>query len=102
MDLEAQQDTPPLSHLIPVSGAFDLPAALRVRDAIAVAPAGEALVIDFTHAPIVQDLALAALVHALAGLNRQVTTRGLSQHHHTLLRYLGSTPARRPGPVGVA
>jgi hypothetical protein len=71
---------------------FDVPAALRLADAIARVPPGTDVVIDFTHTRACHDFALAALSHALIRLGAngpRVRTRGLSRHHQRVLRYLG-------------
>ncbi len=90
-DVEAAWEHPvPVNATLRVDGIFDVGAALKLREAIALLPQSERVLVDFTRTRECHDFALAALVHALATMNRTgVVTRGLSQHQHRLLRYLG-------------
>src|SRR5688572_16078625 len=78
--------------LLDAGSIFDVQAALKLAEAIARVPPGTEVIIDFTHTRACHDFALAALSHALVRLGRdgpRVKTRGLSRHHHRVLRYLG-------------
>lgn len=73
-----------------VDPIFDVSAALKLREAISRLPKAEPVVIDFSRTKECHNFALAALVHALATIGRtDVGTRGLSEHQHRLLKYLG-------------
>jgi hypothetical protein len=80
---------------VQVEKIFDVAAALRLREAIARVPPDRPVLLDFSHTRECHDFALAALVHAVATMGRTgVMTRGLSEHHHRILRYLGRDPAQ--------
>lgn len=80
------------SKTLRVDGVFDVSAALKLREAIAQLPSSEEVLLDFSRTKECHDFALAALVHAIATMNRtRVMTRGLSSHQHRLLKYLGDS-----------
>lgn len=80
----------PPSKTLTVDGIFDVGAALKLREAISQLPQTEKVLLDFSHTRECHDFALAALVHAIATMNRTgVMTRGLSSHQLRLLKYLG-------------
>lgn len=77
-------------------GVFDIPAALRMRDALQLLPRATPVTLDFSALRECHDFALAALLQAVATQGGPVLlTRGLRQHQHRLLRYLGVGEERR-------
>jgi len=92
LDVEPPAAVPqPAGTVLRVDPIFDVTAAFRLREAIARIPASEPITLDFSQMRECHDFALAALLHAIAVLGRTaVSTLGLREHHHRLLRYLGN------------
>lgn len=84
---------------LPVAGKFDLVSACNLRDRIAGLPPGSIAQVDFSHASQIHDFALAALVGFLSELHCRMTTRGLSQHHLSILRHLGASKLVEAEPL---
>ena len=76
-------------RVIPVGGAFDAPRASALRSRLAEMSSGPGVVLDFSHARDVSDVALVVLLRGLGELRARVWLWGLSQHHQRLLAYLG-------------
>ncbi len=95
-DVEPPAAVPqPAGTVLRVEPIFDVSAAFRLREAIARIPANEPITLDFSQMRECHDFALAALVHAIAVMGRTgVSTLGLCEHHHRLLRYLGARVIR--------
>lgn len=95
-DVEPPTAAPqPAGTVLRVEPVFDVAAAFRLRETIARIPAGEPITLDFSQMRECHDFALAALVHAIAVMGRAgVSTVGLCEHHHRLLRYLGHRVTR--------
>ena len=93
--IETLIDTrPPPGTVVAVEGTLDPAAATALRDGLTAMPAGQQVILDFTHARSIEDIALAALADGLLADRRvEVRFRGLSQHHERVLRYLGMDPA---------
>lgn len=89
--------------LVKVDGAFDVDAAMRVRDVVAHAVPGTSVWVDVSDARECHDAAVAVLADA-AARRRSVTVgvRGLGPHHLRMLRYLGAggASAIRTGGTG--
>lgn len=69
---------------------LDVSAALRLREVLAITPAGTELHIDLSRARECHDAAVAVLADAVArqaGVAVEVV--GLRPHHHRMLRYMG-------------
>lgn len=74
-----------------VKGSFDAPAALELGRTLREL-AARPVVLDFSHARSLQDLAVAILAKSI---KENVRLEGLALHHERLLRYCGvRTPAR--------
>jgi hypothetical protein len=75
--------------VVHVEGTFDPMAAsalhARLRDKGSTGP----IVLDFSRAREVYDLALALVVHGLVSDGIRARFRGMSAHHSRMLRYLG-------------
>ena len=86
-----------------IEGAFDVDAAMRVRDMVARAVPGTSVWIDVSGARECHDAAVAVLADA-AARRRSVTVgvRGLGPHQLRMLRYLGvgGAGAIRTGAAG--
>jgi hypothetical protein len=85
--------------VIPIEGAFHPMAAAALRTRIGTLRSAARLVIDFTRAREVSDLAIAVLAHGLVSDRVAVRLRGLSQHHERMLRYLGIEVAAMERPA---
>jgi hypothetical protein len=88
-----------------ITGAFDPIAASRCRAGLAALPPDACVLLDFSRAWEVADLALAVLATELATPHHpRVLFRGLTQHQERMLRYLGvdgfilGRPARDASP----
>jgi hypothetical protein len=79
--------------IIALKGSFDASALRCVRAEISGLAQGVPVILDFSHTRELSDLALSLLIPQTQELDRSVTLRGLRQHHHTLLRYLGAPPS---------
>ena len=79
----------PDETVLTVSGRFDLPAVWRVCQQIAHTGPVSRLVVDFSRAAHVLDDALATFADRAPRLREHLHVRGLSQHHHKVLAYLG-------------
>jgi hypothetical protein len=77
--------------LIRIDGVFDLRAAQRIAEALAVVGPGGALRVDLTHVREFQDAGVAALARSLAatGSAVRVMVAGLRKHQLRILDYLG-------------
>ena len=80
--------------VIAIRGVFDPGAAARLRAACmeaAGSAVGKPLVVDFSRATEVSDIALAILLEQqVADEGPRLTFRGLSKRHDRMLRYLGA------------
>lgn len=85
-------------RVIRVEGAFDLPAARRVAEALVSARDSELVEVDLTRVREFHDFGVAVLAQALASARARVTVRGLRPHHVRLLRYLGIDARADLGP----
>lgn len=73
-----------------ITGSFDPFAASRFRARIADLAPDVPVVLDFSHATEVSDLALAVLASSFEPSARpRVVLRGLTHHQERMLRYLG-------------
>jgi STAS domain len=77
----------PLDEVFSISGVFDPIAAARFRARFAELPRDAPVVLDFSAASEVSDLALWVLL--AAPRHPCLALRGLTQHHERMLRYLG-------------
>jgi hypothetical protein len=109
--MHARVDGERFDEVFSITGAFDPIAASRLRARLAEVPPDTCVVLDFSRAREVADLALAVLAAALATTRHpRVLLRGLTQHQERMLRYLGvdhvvlGAPSRddRPEWVGEA
>jgi hypothetical protein len=75
--------------VVAVDGRFDLPAVWRICQQIAHTRPVSPLVVDFSRAAHVLDDALATFADRAPRLREHLRVRGLSQHHHKVLAYLG-------------
>jgi anti-anti-sigma regulatory factor len=76
-----------------VEGVLDSPSAEALRTRIDAVRPGTSVVLDFTHTEVIEDLALAILLHDIGAALCRVHARGLSRHQERLLRYLGFAAA---------
>jgi hypothetical protein len=71
-------------------GIFDVPAAWRLREAIATYAPTSNVTLDFGGLRECHDFALAALLQSVASTaGPRLSIRGLCRHQERLLRYLG-------------
>lgn len=84
---------------ISVEGTFDPMMASALRATLGRSPTPAPVVLDFSRAREVSDLAIAMLVHGLAADRIPVRLRGLSLHHARMLRYLGLDAAPPTAPA---
>ena len=89
-----------LTHEIVVAldGVFDLVAARRIEEALAMVRAGGILAVDLSRVVEFQALGLAALAATVrqSGSAVHIVLRGLRQHQLRLLHYMG-VDGRAPG-----
>ena len=78
----------PFDAVISVTGSFDSLAASRVRERLEELPPVARVLLDFTHAGNVSDLALAAMAAEFSAHPRPALLRGLTHHQERLLQYL--------------
>lgn len=79
-----------VDRVFSITGAFDPIAASQFRARLAELPPEASVVLDFSRAWEVADLALAVLAPALATTRHpRVLLRGLTQHQERMLHYLG-------------
>ncbi len=79
--------------VIELEGDFDGRSAGEVRGRLAALPRNVPVVLDFSRVRQFADAGVAVLAQTLAELDAsQVVLRGLRQHQHRLLRYLGIDP----------
>ena len=88
-------------HIFELAGVLDIPAALKLRDAIVELDPGDPVIVDCHEVRDLQDSALAFLVWSLFSRGRPIVLRGVGEHHLRLLRHLGvekivHTGAQRP------
>jgi hypothetical protein len=86
--MSARRDRSGAERLLKLEGVFDVAAAQRVARALATGGPDEPVLLDLTHVREFHDFGVAFLAQALAVRPRNVTVRGLRQHHLRLLRYL--------------
>jgi len=84
-----------------LEGVLDMPAALKLRDAIVELDRDDRVIVDCHEVRDLQDSALAFLVWSLFSRGRPIVLRGVGEHHLRLLRHLGvekivHTGAQRP------
>ncbi len=88
--MNAQVESPPFDAVFSIAGAFDPFAASQVRARLAEQPLDASVMVDFSRASEVSDLALAVLATALEESPRpRVVLLGLTHHQERMLRYLG-------------
>jgi anti-anti-sigma regulatory factor len=77
--------------LLHLDGIFDVRAAARIAEALALVGPGGALRIDLSQVREFHDAGVAALAHSLrtSGLAVRVVLRGLRQHQIRILGYFG-------------
>jgi anti-anti-sigma regulatory factor len=85
--------------VIRVDGDFDATAASRLAGWLLEVPAGDPVVLDFTHVRVCEDLGLAAVASDLAA-HEKVVVLGLTRHHERVLRYFGVALERPTSAVG--
>ena len=88
--MNAHVGGPTLDAVFSITGCFDPFAASRFRARLADLAPEVSVVLDFSRAAEVSDLALAMLASAFErSRHPRVTLRGLTLHHERMLRYLG-------------
>jgi hypothetical protein len=88
--MNAQVEGPLFDAVFSITGAFDPFAASHVRARLAELPREACVMLDFSLASEVSDLALAVLASAFEGPRHpRVVLRGLTHHQERMLRYLG-------------
>ncbi len=88
--MDARSDEVPFDAVLEIAGPFDGPAATRLRKFLAELPPDRSVMLDFSHARDVSDLALAVLAMALRGPRHpRVLLTGMMRHQERMLRYLG-------------
>lgn len=88
--MDAYAERPPGGAIFSITGVFDPMSAVRFRARLAELPPDAPVVLDFSHAREVSDLALGVLAAAIAASPRpRIVLRGLTHHHERLLQYLG-------------
>lgn len=76
--------------VLSISGPFDAPAASKLRTFLVELPPDRNVMLDFSHARDISDLALAVLAMALRGPRHpRVLLTGMMKHQERMLRYLG-------------
>lgn len=88
--MDARKDEVSFDAVLEIAGPFDAPAATRLRKFLVELPPDRYVVLDFSHARDVSDLALAVLAMALRGPRHpRVLLTGMMRHQERMLRYLG-------------
>jgi hypothetical protein len=88
--MEVHLEYPPGDAVFSITGIFDPVAARRFGSRLAELPPDASVVLDFSRAREVSDLALGALATALAASpHPHIALRGLTHHHERMLQYLG-------------
>jgi STAS domain-containing protein len=88
--MDRRQEELPFDAVLEIAGPFDAPAATRLRSFLVELPPGRSVMLDFSHARDISDLALAVLAMALRGPQRpRVLLTGMMRHQERMLRYLG-------------
>lgn len=88
--MNAQVERPPFDAVFSIAGAFDPFAASQLRARLAELPREACVMLDFSRASAVSDLALAVLASAFeAPRHPRVVLRGMTHHQERVLRYLG-------------
>ncbi len=77
---------------VEVSSAFLLEDAQKLGTAMADAPPGTEIAVDFHDVRECQGPALARLAEAMRSCHAHVALHGISEHHRKLLGYLGAPP----------
>jgi hypothetical protein len=86
--MQGQEVRAPLLQLVfSISGVFDPISAAALRERLAELPRGAAVVLDFSDASQVSDLALWVLL--APPRHPGLVLRHLTHHHERMLRYLG-------------
>jgi anti-anti-sigma regulatory factor len=78
-----------------VQGTFDVADADALHDALHAITREKPVTIDFHLVRLFNDCAVARLLQEIADRPGHLTLIGLSEHHHRLLRYVGSDQASR-------
>ncbi len=82
---------PDAEGVVSIRGVFDSSAAARLRAACMESARRRTVVVDFSHAREITDVALAVLIEQQAAHEGpRLVFRGLSQRHNRMLRYLGA------------
>lgn len=88
--MDALAEHLPGGAVFSITGVFDPMSAVRFRARVAELPPDALVVLDFSHAREVSDLALGVLAVAIAASPRgRIVLRGLTHHHERMLQYLG-------------
>jgi anti-anti-sigma regulatory factor len=81
--------------LVMMKGTFDAAEADCLHGALHELARERPVAIDFHEVRLFKDFAVARLVQEIADRSGHVTLLGLSEHHHRLLRYMGSEQTNR-------
>lgn len=88
--MDARKDESSFDAVLEIAGPFDAPAASRLRTFLVDLPPARTVMLDFSHARDISDLALAVLAMALRGPRHpRVLLTGMMRHQERMLRYLG-------------
>ncbi len=88
--MDARVDELPFDLVFSIGESFDPVAASQLRTRLAELAPDRCVLLDFSHAREVSDLALGLLAMALvAPRHPQVILRGMMRHQERMLRYLG-------------
>ncbi|HEY6002504.1 MAG TPA: STAS domain-containing protein [Anaeromyxobacter sp.] len=88
--MDAHVECPPGDAVFSITGVFEPIAAMRFHARVAELPLDALVVLDFSHAREVSDLALGVLAAAIAASpHPRIVLRGLTHHHERMLQYLG-------------
>jgi STAS domain len=88
--MDAQVQCPPGDAVFSIAGVFNAFTARRYAAQLAELPPAASVVLDFSHAREVTDLALGVLATTVAASpHPRIVLRGLTTHHERMLRYLG-------------
>ncbi len=88
--MDARVDGLPFDVVFSIAESFDPLAASQLRTRLAELAPDRCLLLDFSHAREISDLALGLLAIALgAPRHPRVILRGMMRHQERMLRYLG-------------
>jgi STAS domain len=88
--MDAHVECPPGDEVFSIAGIFNAITAVRWGTQLAELPPEASVVLDFSHAREVSDLALGVLATTVAASpHPRIVLRGLTQHHERMLHYLG-------------